>query len=494
MTSSNRVALSCVRESTPGVTPVTPRMRYVRMTGEGLAFQPNYVDSDEIRVDRMLGDPILVMKDSSGPVNVEISYPEDNSPLSEFYRSAMFNAWVNTPTFDNDGTADSVITDAGTVANTYSVNSGGAAVKLGHLVQATGFAQAANNQIFRVASSTATTIVGTALSLTAETAPPAAAKLKVIGFQGAAADLTALADGIGSTALDFTTLGLSVGQWIKIGGTLDASTFAFLVTAGAVARAAAWARITAIEATKLTLDNLPTGWTTDAGTGKTIKVFFGDQIKNGVTLSSMTFERGFAGQAVPTYIVNAGMVADTFVHTFASRDKLKGVVNFKGMGGSQGTVSLDASPDAATTNQVLAANANVGRLAEAGSQLTSPNWAKSLEFTINNNLRMVESIDSQSPVAIREGECTVSGKISTYFGDNTLLQKFFNNTATAINARVTKNGQGLIYQFPRVTLRGGGNPSAAGKNQDVMADFDFQSSLDVLTQAHAIIDRVPYFE
>jgi hypothetical protein len=165
MSTSNRVQITTVRESTPGTTPTTPRMRLARLTGESLSFTPNYINSDEIRSDRMLAAPVKVMQASEGGINFELSYPDDNSPLSDMLRSAFFNTWVNTPTFDNDGTADSVITDAGTTANTYVVASGGASVKLGHLVRATGFTNAANNQIFRAASSTGTTIVGTALSL-----------------------------------------------------------------------------------------------------------------------------------------------------------------------------------------------------------------------------------------------------------------------------------------------------------------------------------------
>jgi hypothetical protein len=121
VTSSNRTQLALVRESTAGTTPNTPRMRTMRITGESLSFAPNYVDSDELRADRMLGDPIKNMQASSGGINFELSYPVDNSPLSEVIRSAMFNPWTNTPTFDNDGTADSVVTDAGTVANTYAL-------------------------------------------------------------------------------------------------------------------------------------------------------------------------------------------------------------------------------------------------------------------------------------------------------------------------------------------------------------------------------------
>lgn len=487
MTSSNRLQLALVREVTAGTTPNTPRMRTMRITGESLSFSPNYIDSDELRADRMLGDPIKNMQASSGGINFELSYPVDNSPLSEVIRSAMFNAWVNTPTFDNDGTADSVITDAGTTANTYVVTSGGAAVVAGHLVRATGFGQSANNQIFRATSSTATTIVGTALSLVAETAPAAAAKLKVVGFQGASADITATASGLGSTALNFTTLGLVPGMWVKIGGTAAGDKFA-------TAACNDWARITAVAANLITLDNLPSGWATDSGTGKTIKVWFGDQIKNGTTATSLSIERGFLGQTVPTYIVNTGMVVGTLTQTIASKAKIVGSASFTGMGGSESTTALDASPDAATTGLVMAANANVGRLGVNGSQLVGPNWSKEISFVIENNLRTVEAVDSAAPVAVREGECKVTGKMSTYFGSDTELAAFYAGTARAINCRVAKNSQAIIYQVPRATYRGGGNPSASAKNTDVMADFEYQASYDTTTAAHIIMDRVEYYE
>lgn len=477
-----------MRETTAGTTPTTPRMRTMRITGESLSFAPNYVDSDELRADRMLGDPIKNMQASSGGVNFELSYPDDESPLSECLRSAMFSAWVNRPVFYNDGTADSVVTDAGTVSNTYAVVSGGAAVVAGMLVRATGFTEAANNQIFKAASSSATTIVGTALSLTAETAPPAQARLKVVGFQGASGDITATANGLASTLLDFTTLGLGIGDWVKVGGTATGDKFATAANND-------WARVSAaVTASAIPLDNLPTGWSVDSGTSKTIKVWYGDQIQNGTTATAVTIEKGFLGQTTPTYIVNTGMQVGTATFNIASKAKITGSFAFTGMGGGESTTPLDASPDAATTGLVMAANANVGRLGVNGSQLVGPNWAKEVSFVIENNLRTIESVDSTAPVAVREGECKVTGKMNTYFGSDTELAAFYAGTQRPINTRVAKNGQAVIFQVPRATYRGGGNPNATGKNTDVMADFDFQASYDTSTAAHIMIDRVEYFE
>jgi hypothetical protein len=487
MSTSNRVQITTVRESTPGTTPTTPRMRLARLTGESLSFTPNYINSDEIRSDRMLAAPVKVMQRSEGGINFELSYPDDNSPLSDMLRSSYFNTWVNTPVFDNDGTADSVVTDAGTTANTYVVASGGASVKLGHLVRATGFTNSANNQIFRAASSSGTTIVGTSLGLVAETAPPAAAKLKIVGFQGAAGDITATSTGLASTALDLTTLGLVVGQWLKIGGTAAGDKFATAANND-------WVRISGpITATAIPLDNRPSGWSVDAGAAKTLKVWISDQIRNGTTVTSLSIEKGFLDQTTPVYIVNTGMQVNQLSLSMQSGQKITGSFAFMGMSGSESTTTLDASPDAATTGAILAANAHVGRLAQAGVALGSPNWGRQFDFQIANNLRAIEAIDSSSPVGINAGECAVTGRLVNYFGDDSILAKIYAGTLTSLNARVQRNSQALIFSFPSVTLTSGA-PVASSKNQDVTLDVSFSATLDPVTGCQCLADRFEYFE
>ena len=487
MTATNRTQVALVRESTFGTTPVSPRMRLARFTSGDPMFKPSYVDPDEIRSDRMLNDPILVMSEADSQLGTELYYPVDNDPESEIIRSAMYSAWVNSPTFFNDGTADSVVTDAGTVANTYAVVSGGAAVKAGHLVQASGFAIAANNKVFKVASSTGTTIVGTALSLTAEAVPPAAAKLKVVGFQGASADITATATGLGSTALDFTTLGLAVGMWVKIGGTAAGDKFA-------TAALNSYARVIGVAATALTLDNLPTGWTTDTGTGKTIKVWFGDYIKNGITKTGLSVEFGYLGQTVPTYILCKGQIPNTLNFNVVSRQKITGSVSFAGMAGVEGTVAQSGSPDARSTAVVMAANANVSRMAEGGSQLTLPNPCREFTIQIANNTRKIESVDSNVPLDILEGQFAVTGRVSAYFGNDALYAKLLAGTPTSLSSIVAKNGQAFIMDVPRATYRAG-SPNITGKNADVMLALDYEASIDTTyTNAALLFNRIEYLE
>lgn len=486
MSQTNRLQVAIVREVTAGTTPNTPRMRKMRVTGESLTFTPQYVDPDEIRDDRMTVDPILVMKESAGTLPVEFSYPVDESPLSEVLRSAMFNTWNNTAQRDNDGTADSVITAVATT-NTEVTHTTGTAFVAKQLVRFTGFGVSGNNGVFKCTTGGATTSRYVGSGITDEAAPPAAARMKVVGFIGDSGDINATSTGLSSTTTDFTTLGLAVGMWLKIGGTTAGMKF---VTSALND----WVRITAIAATSLTFDNRPSGWTTETGTGLTVKFWFGDYIKNGTTQTSLTTEKAYLGQSSPVYMVNTGQVVNQLDVSITSRQTIKAGVSFMGMGGSESTTALDASPDAATTGAIMAANANCGRLAENGSALTSPNWARSFTFQVNNNLRSIEDVTSQSPVAVREGECTVTGRVETYFGNDTLLAKFYAGTATSLNSRVQKDSQAVVFDFPRVTYRGGGNPSAPGKNQDAMLPLEFRSSYDSTFTAHVLVHRLEYYE
>ncbi|TPJ60823.1 phage tail tube protein [Mesorhizobium sp. B2-6-1] len=486
MTDSNRLRLTTVRESSLGVTPVTPRMRTMRITGEGLKYEPQFVQSAELRSDRMNADPIKINEQNSGPVNFEFSYPVQDGSLADFMQSMMFNPWVNTPTRDNDGTADSVITALTGTTDVVTCTTG-PAFAAGQIARFSGFATGANNGVFKCTTGGATAPAFLGAGFVTEAAPPAAARIKVVGFQGASGDVTALADGLGSTALDFTTLGLVPGQWVKIGGIAAGDKFAAAVCNG-------WARTSgAITATKIPLDNLPVGWTTDDGSGKTIKVWFGDQIKNGVTMTSQTIERGFMGQAVPTYIAQRGMVVGQASFNWTTEQVISGSFTMNGLTGEQGTTPLDASPDAETTNRIMAANVDVGRIAESGASVGSPNWIRALTMNVNNNLRMKTAVGNIGSVDIGVGELAIDVTLETYFGDNALLTKLLAGTVGNLNCRTAKDGQAVVMALPRLTFTGGA-PSAGGKNQDVTMALAGMVSKDALTAASLIWDRFEYFE
>lgn len=469
MSSTNRVAIGLVAEVTPGTTPASPAITGLRVTSGGLTYSPQTVTSNEIRSDRQVTDLVLVGAQAAGQIGFEASY----GAIDTLLEGGLASTWVNNPTILNV-TADSNITDAGTTANTYAVATAlGSAFKTGHVVQASGFTNSANNQIFRVTSSTATTVVGTALSLTAETAPPAGAKLQVIGFQGAAADLTITASTkkLGSTLLDFTTLGLAVGMWVKIGGTASGDKFATAANND-------WCRISAIAATGLTFDVFPT-FVDDTGTGKTVKVWIGDYLRNGTTEKSYSIERQYADHSPVDYEVFTGMEIDQLSLQMTAQAIMTGSASFQGLNATTSTTRTSGATDvAAPTNSVYNTSSNVGRIAENGSSIIGgANYVLDASIQIANNLRRNNAVGSLPSVAIQQGECTITGRLNTYFANTTLYAKVLANTASSFDIRVQRSDESyhtLLIDLPKLKYSGG-SPQVGGKNQDVTIPLDFQS-------------------
>jgi hypothetical protein len=492
MTSSNRTQITSVREVTVGTTPGTPRMRLRRVNGETLQLVPTFAASNEMRSDRMASDIIRLGKQSSGDLPYDLIYPFPDSPNDSDLCSAFYNDFTNRATRFNDGMADSVITAVATSGEVVTCTTGTAFVA-GQLVRLTGFGVTGNNVIAKCTTGSATVPAFVGAGLTDEAAPAAAARMKVVGFQGASGDITATSTGLGSTALDFTTLGLAVGQWVKIGGSATADKFATAALNGT-------ARITAIGATALTLDHLPTGWTTDAGTSKTIKVWIGDQIKNGTTQVGQTIERGFLGQGTPNYFVHAGMVVAQANISMALNQPITLANTYQGMGGSVSTSPLDASPDASL---VLASfppfvtRVHVARVTEAGTTIASPNFLRGMTIVINNNSTMIEAIDAETAQGITGHAVDVTGTAEFYFGNNALLTKYLAGTPTSLStyAYNSLSGQALIFAIPRVIFAGDGSPNASGRNVDVMLPLSWTASKDeTVTGAMITLDRFEYVE
>jgi hypothetical protein len=485
MTDSNRTRFALVKEATRNTTPSNPIFQIMRATGITLTDNNQTVVSDEIRSDRMTSGEILVGRAGGEGFNFEFS----NSHFDDLLVAALLGTRTRIAFKYNNGVADSEITAVTDSSDTYTVNSGGAAFKTGHLAKAEGFTNAANNQIFRVASSTGTTVVGSSLTLMDETAPPGTAKLQVIGFQGASGDITATSTGLGSTALDFTTLGLAVGQLVKIG---DASNAAFSFSTAALNT---YARITAIAATALTLDNLPTGWATDAGTSKTIRVFTADYVRVGTALDGNTFtaETTHLGQATPTYFVDRGLGVNTFTLNAPARDKLSGSFGFTRGGGSEINTAIlsGATYVDSPTSQIYNTSSNIARVSENGTVVGSPIYATAFTLNVNNNLRELAALGNLEAVDIGKGQCTVTGNFTTYFGSKALYERARALTDTALLIIFQKDNQAYGFNFPQVQLSAP-RPNAAGTNQDVTVDASFNTAKSSTYATSCQFDMFPY--
>lgn len=483
MTDSNLVQLAYVKETTWGVTPTTPQMQVLRYTGESINFEIQTTASAEIVTDRQTTDLILTGARNSGGYNFELSYKQHD----DFFASALMSNWQKTPEKSNGGVADSVITAVTNSTSTFTVVSGGTAFVFGHLAQFSGFGNATNNKVGKITSSTATAIVTNA-TLADEAIPPGNALIKVVGFEGATGDISATSTGLHSAALDFTTLGILVGSLIKIGGSATGNRFATAVLND-------WARVIAVTQNDITLDHRPDGWTTDAGSGKAIRVFFGDTLSNGVTVISFTMEKGFLGQTVPNYLVFTGETVDQMSLQIQPGSVVSGSFTLMGKSANAATTSpLDSTPDAPKSGEVINAVSDVGMIAFNGSRVAGPNYIQRFEITTSNNLRDRTAVSVFGLVGVGTGRLNVTGGLTTYFGDATIWNKLVNNENVSLAVVNVKNNQAYAFQLPRVKLSGG-TPNANASDQDVVIEANVVALKDtVLTQKTIIINRLDYVE
>jgi len=465
--STNRVKIGSARESTFGVIPTSPVFKTRRVTAHAMATSPQTVVSSEIRSDRQRKDVVLVSYQPGGTVSGEAAFAVMDDDLEE----ALQGIWAATPNRDNAGTADSVITNVATSGTVLTVNTGAAFVT-GQLVLFSGFGIAGNNGLFKCTTGSATVPAFVGSGITDEAAPPGAAKVRVVGFRGASGDLVAVASGtkITSTSLDFTTLGLSVGQWVRPNnwGISPANND--------------FCRISAVAAHTLTFDRVPSGWADDAGTSTVVDVYFGDVLTNGSTKRSRTWERQYLDHSPVTYEYLPGEVVDKLTVNVKAAAIVDYSVDFVGGGLSTDTTTRasGATDVVAPTNDVLNAASNVGRIGFDGSAIVGPNYVNAATIAINNNLRRQVAVGSLAPVGIGNGEFAVSLTLNTYFGDKTILDKILNNTLTSFDLRIGRtdsNNESYVFDFPSIKLSAG-SPSVSGKNADVMISATAEAIID----------------
>ncbi|KGT75793.1 hypothetical protein MA20_31860 [Bradyrhizobium japonicum] len=475
--STNRVALARCRETTFGVTPANPVFKAIRQTQSGLNANPKTKVTSEIRGDRQVTDLILVGQDANGNIGGELAFQVADDDLEE----ALQGTWSNSPSIINTGAGTPISALSATTATVTTPL--GSQFVAGMLVLTGGFTASANDGLLiGVSSSTATTVVFPASTFTVDAAPVAGAFLRQVGFVGAATDIAAVTSGgnaLTSTTLDFTTLGIQVGEWVKVGdGDHAGCSFATAADNG-------YCRVSVVAAHRLSFDRVPTGWVADAGTGVTLRCFTGDFLTNGSTKRPNTIERQYLDHSPVTYEYLRGMTLNTLQIDGKQQDIATYTKTYMGRDAylPSPMVRISGATDvAAPTYGVLNTSSNVGRIGFDGSTITGPNFVLSTSIVINNNLRSQSAIGSVGAVGTGNGEFNVTGRLETYFGDPSVYQKVINNTLTSYDLRVGRadgNRESLLIDLPSIKMSGGA-PSVSGKNQDVTLPGAFQAIMDAV--------------
>jgi hypothetical protein len=348
---------------------------------------------------------------------------------------------------------------------TYTISSGGAAFLAGHLAYFTGFSNSANNGLDKLAAGTGTTIVRTT-GTTDEVSPPAAAKIEVVGFEFASGDIVAsVANGLQrltSSAVNMTTLGLNVGEWVFIGGDSAGQQ----LTNGVQG----YARIKTITTTYIDFDDTTFAAAAAPGTGKTVRLFFGTFIRNEndptlIKRRTYQIERQLGNDS-------DGMQSEYLTGAVFNQMKLNIPISNK--------LNMDASfvaidNEQRTGLQGIKSGTRVAALGESAVNTSSDIYRNKMyvldsttsnpsslfgyitggDLTITNGATPLKVVGTFGAIEVNIANFKVSGNLSALFTTVAAVQAVRNNADVCYNMIVAKGNAGFVFDIPRLTLGGG---------------------------------------
>lgn len=365
---------------------------------------------------------------------------------------------------DWDLTAEEVVTGVDDAADDYDVASTTGFLS-GSLIWASNFPVAGNNGLTDVTGIVADTSVEVSKDLAADT-PTADSQIKVVGHQAAADDIDVanVASGLGdytSTILDFTTLGLAVGQWIFVGG--DAAATTALSTAGNNG----FKRISAIAANTLSVDKSEGTMANETSSGsRTLQIFFCDYLKNqndpaNIVRKTFTLERTLdAGGA--EYI--EGAVPNTLGINIGSADKISVDLNFAATNYGTNTAGNELSENEGTKETLVSeeffnSSSNIGRVSiyDATNNTALAAFVTELNIQIDNGVTPAKAVATLGAFDMTTGDFTVTGTTEAYFGDVSLQDAVRTNVDVTIDIAMVVNNAGHVWDIPLCTVSDGKN-------------------------------------
>ena len=349
---------------------------------------------------------------------------------------------------------------------TFALSAGGVGFLLGHLVLASGFATAANNGVFTVsANATAMSLVTTEVPVT-EAVPPAEAALQVVGFQFPSADASIVMNGslvrLQSAATNFTTLGLVAGEWVYLGGDAVGTTFA---------TSKGFARISVIAATYLEFDKVSwSGAVAEPGTGKTIRIFFGNVIRNEsvanlIKRRTLQIERtlGDDGGGIQSeYLV--GACANELTISVPQADKVTLDCTFVAVDNETRTGVTGVKSGTRPTlvsGSAFNTSSDITRIKLASVSATDPAplplfaFATELKLSIKNNVSPNKAVGVLGAFDTSVGTFEVGGSITAYFATVAAAAAVRNNSDITLDIIMQKKNAAMLLDIPLLSLGDG---------------------------------------
>lgn len=210
-----------------------------------------------------------------------------------------------------------------------------------------------------------------------------------------------------------------------------------------------------------------------------------DVLKAGTNLKSFSLERGF--KDIAQYLVLTGCVVSKFALDIQPNKIVTGSFSILGKDETVSAVPLNADPTDAPANSPF--DSYKGSLKEGGAAIAT---VTGLQLSLDNGSVANFVLMSAALDNITQGRSNLTGTLSAYFKDASLLNKFLNETESSIEITLNDKAnpaKGYTFLFPRVKYMGGDPP--VNSEGPIVQSLPFQALLDPVTGTNLQITRMP---
>lgn len=459
---TNNLSLRYAIESSVGTLPGTPLWQ---------VLEPNSIGAYGASITTVPRNPISnTRQQRKGSVtdlesSVEFEADLTKDAILDFMEGFMFASRANTDEIPTIQAGSDYDTLAATGSDTFTHTAIGAALAAGTLVYARGFATAANNGLFEVdalSTTTVTELANTPGTVAETPATTTGATVEVCGFRFTDLTWTDATETIGSAGTDLTTLGLTVGQLVRVGS--DANSF----TNGQVV-----GRIVSIATASIVLDkvqNLGTGTLNGGGdeVASDVDLLYGQFIRNVGVDDTDYLERFFQFElrladldsvGTDEYEYAVGNLCNELTINLPGQDKATLGFSFLGTNADDFTTTRKGNsanavePVKTEAFNTAAAFSRLNLLTTSEASLAT--CFKSLTMTIANEGSLEKCLGTLGASFVNVGNFTLSFDAELLFTDSDVADAVKNNTTLTFDL-VLRNGDGAFgLDVPSLTLGDG---------------------------------------
>jgi len=178
-------------------------------------------------------------------------------------------------------------------------------------------------------------------------------------------------------------------------------------------------------------------------------------LKVGTTPKFFTIED--AANDISQFRLFTGMAVSTASFSIAPNQMVTATFDMVGKGMTQAgtTGSTGGSPTPSTTNSPF--DSYSGTITDGGSGISI---VTSIDFSLSNSLAPTFVVGADNAQSLEFGSAVVEGTMTVYYEDETLINKFLNETESSISVSVDDptGANTYTFDFPRVKYNGASVP------------------------------------